>query len=109
MPSSTADRPSSMASTGPTIAITMRAAWFMTFAAASGNVTRTSIRDITPASGELRQHAVAESMHVVECALQGLRLAIAEQPHIDRGDAKVLKPLDIPDPVGVAAREQLGL
>src|SRR5512142_389630 len=43
-PSSLADRPSSTASTGPTIAITVRAAWFMKFAAASGNVTRTIIR-----------------------------------------------------------------
>ena len=42
-----ADSPSSTASTGPTIAITMRAAWFMTFAAASGKVTRTSIRENT--------------------------------------------------------------
>src|SRR6187551_3929492 len=110
MPSSTADRPSSMASTGPTIASTMRAAWFRTFAAASGNVTRTSSRENTrQTSGELRQHAVAEAMHVVDRALQRLRLAIAEQPHIDRADAEVLKPLDIADPVGVAAGEQLGL
>src|SRR5689334_6184009 len=48
-------------------------------------------------------------MHVVDRALQGLRLAIAEQPDIDRGDTEVLKPPDIPDPVGVAAREQFSL
>src|SRR5262249_34079341 len=48
-------------------------------------------------------------MHVVDRALQGLRRAITEQPHIDRGDAEVLKPPDIPDPVGVAAREQFSL
>src|SRR5262252_1085277 len=49
------------------------------------------------ASGELRQHAVAEAMHVVDRALQALRRAIAEQPHIDRADAEVLKPPDVPD------------
>src|SRR5215831_3368643 len=61
------------------------------------------------ASGELRQHAVAEAMHVVDRALQALRRAIAEQPHIDRADAEVLKPPDVPDPVGVAVSEQFGL
>ena len=48
-PARSADRPTSTASTGPTIAITMRAAWFMQFAAASGKVTRASIKQ-TPSS-----------------------------------------------------------
>ncbi|NDH64498.1 MAG: MFS transporter, partial [Alphaproteobacteria bacterium] len=43
VPSSTPDRPSSTASTGPTIAITVRAAWFTKCAAASGNVTLNNI------------------------------------------------------------------
>ena len=78
----------------------MRAAWFMKFAAASGKVTRDQHPDgptsffrwektIPGLQASLEQHAVAEAMHVVDRALQGLRLAIAEQPHIDRGDAEV--------------------
>src|SRR5690242_9931201 len=81
----------------------------MKFAAASGKVTRASIRGALGASAKFGQHAVAEAMHVVDRALQGLRLAIAEQPHIDRGDAELLKPPDIPDPTGIAAGEQLVL